>query len=349
MRVDDKNLTLLHDLAATLAGTELSVSLGTASEQARVPGTVAAEVHKRGGWHRPVLLYPVRGAAGLAVAERAATAARDTEIPILVVAEAIGRELREALVGRGLGYLDLAGNCHLEFDGGNVTLHVEGRRREARLAPLGGLRAAGYQVLFSLLADERLLAGTVRELGSVAHASRHAAQTLLERLRQEGLLQRTGRSHHLFAPSGREKCIDRFSEGWAGVLRDRQLVGRYRLRDPDANAARSTIERAFHAAGVRFGFGGAHGSSRWLRYLQSDEVVVHCDTFGSDLVRELGAAPDRQGPLVVFRTMTDLDLTPDFADTAHPLLIHAELARSSDPRAREAASLLLAEVLRGKG
>jgi hypothetical protein len=51
--------------------------------------------------------------------------------------------------------------------------------------------------------------------------------------------------------------------------------------------------------------------------------------------------------LYVFRTMTARDLAADRADTAHPLLVYAELARSPEPRAREAAGLLLEQLVPG--
>lgn len=347
MVLDDKSLGFLREVAANFDGTEVSVTLAGRTKSADVAGAYRGEIRRRGGQRHPVCLLPVRGALGFAVVDRLVAAARDARTPVVVVAAVVGRELRTALIERGLGYLDLAGNCHLELDGGNVTVHVEGRRRAVRPAGSGGLRAAGYQALFVLLADERMLACTVREIAEVANVSRHAAHSLVERLRDEGVLQRAGRSRHVFAPGGREKCIDRFAAGWADVLRGRLLAGRFQLREPEPRAVVEVVERVFHAANVPFGFGGAHGSSRWLRYLQSDETVVHAATFGPELARALGAVPDRQGPLMVFRTMTALDLAADAVDTAHPVLVHAELARSADPRAREAAVMLLEKVVPG--
>lgn len=346
MILDDKSQDLLREVVATFDGSEVSVALNPRTKSANLGGLVGGAIRRRGGKRHSVCLHPVRGALGLAALDRIVAAAAQASAPVVVVAAAIGPELRAAMVERGLGYLDLAGNCHLELEGGNLTVHIEGRRRAVRPVGAGGLRAAGYQVLFALLADERLLASTVRDLADVAHVSRHAAHSLTARLRDEGLLQRAGRSEHVFAPGGRETCIDRFAAGWADVLRGRQLVGRYRMREGEPRAVVETIGRVLHAAKVPFGFGGAHGSSRWVRYLQSDETVVHTAAFGPELVRELGAVPDRHGPLFVFRTMTSRDLAADVEDTAHPLLAYAELARSAEPRAREAASLLLEKLVR---
>lgn len=345
MTEDDKALELLLEIAATFDGTEVSVSLTGSAKAADLPGAYRGSISSRGGRLCPVLFYPVRGALGRAVVERVAAAARRVASPVVVAAAAVGRELRTALIERALGYLDLGGNCHLELDGGNMTAHIEGRRRPPRPAGTGSLRAAGYQVLFALLADARLLECTMRDIAGAANVSRHAVHSLIERMREEGVLQRAGRSRHVFAPGGREKCIDRFTAGWADALRGRQLAGRFQPRERDSHAVVAAVERVFGAVGVPFGFGGAHGCSRWVRHLQSDEVVVHAASFGPALVRELGAVPDQKGSLFVFRTMTTLDLASEIAATAHPLLIHAELARSPDPRTRETAALLLEWIL----
>lgn len=342
-------MDLLDQVVVTFSSAECSVTIDGPAGLSELADAKFGQVARPGGHRHCVLLVPVQGAVGSAAVERIAAAARGAPVSVVVVAAAIGPSVRATLCQRGLGYLDLAGNCHLEFDGGAVSLHVEGRRRVDRPAGGGTLRAAGYQALFGLLAGDELLGRTVRDVAAVTNVSRHAAHSLLARLREEGLLVRTGRSAHGFVPGGREACIDRLAVGWADVLRSRLLVGRFRLRESDPDAAAALVAQALRAAGVPFGFGGARGSARWLQYLQSNETIVHAASFGPDIVQGLGAVPDRNGPLTVVRTMSQLDLATDVAETAHPLLVYAELARSADARSREAAALFLNEVLLGSG
>lgn len=344
MSEDDKRLNMIREIAASLQATGAHAIPEATSPQLRADGGYAGEIRGRDGRRHPVILHPVRGALGLAAVDRIASKLRGTDAPVVVLATIIGKELGAALTGQGLGYLDLAGNCHLDLDGGNLTVHVEGRRSAVRPAGANSVRAAGYRVLFSLLADPLLLELPVRHIGAAARASRHAVHSLIARLRDEGVLMRAGRSKHVYAPGGREKCIDRFCAGWADVLRGSLLAGRFRMREQNPAAIAQRIEQGLHAAKVRFGFGGAHGSSHWLRYLQGGEPVIHVDGWTPELARDLDALPDRQGPMHVFRTMTTLDLASGAADIAHPLLIHAELARSPDPRAREASRLLLDQI-----
>ena len=338
---DDKELELAIRILSDRDAKGSSVRARIVEFKPREGGGFAGEVETRDGRRHEVVFHAIRGALGIAAVERVARVAARTGEHALLLAQAVGPKLREAIIARGLGYLDLAGNCHLDLADAGVTVSVEGRRSKRTVESVSALRGAGYRVLFALLADGELLTRTVRELGAAANCSRHAAQSLLARLRDEGVLIRAGRSAHVFAPGGHEQCIDRFATGWADVLRSAQTVGRFRLREQEPDAIARRIEQQFHSAQVPFGFGGARACGRWIRYLPGDDLTIHVDGWGADVERQLGAIADRSGPLLVFHTMTKLDLNSGFDDTAHPLLVHAELARSSDPRSREAAGLLL--------
>jgi len=141
---DDKRVTLLREAAAALDNAAVSVAVSRRAPASGSATTWPAELHHRGGWRHSALLHPVLGAIGYAALERITSNCSSSELPVIVVAPAIGPELRDALIARGLGYLDLAGNCHLELDGGKVTIHIEGRRRAERVLQGGTLRAAGY-------------------------------------------------------------------------------------------------------------------------------------------------------------------------------------------------------------
>lgn len=341
---NDKAWQLLRDVIASFDGAGVSVVVATSGCAGAGPAR-AGVVRTKDGRSHAVDLLPMRGAVGLAAVARLAGRADAAVRPTIVVAAALGQGVRAALRERGYGYLDLAGNGHLELDGGNVTVHIDGRRRPPRPPGAGTLRAAGYRVLFALLAEPCLLTATIRAIAGAAAASRHAAQCLLARLRDEGLIVRTDRSGHVFAPTGRVAGIDRFAAAWADVLRASLRIGRFRMRAQDPAVMKENLEVGLRAAGVPFGFGGAIGAARWVRQLLSEEVVVHVADLAPELSRSLDMVPDPHGPITVFRTMSALDLSSGEPEAAHPLLTYAELARSADPRARETARLLLASRL----
>ncbi len=326
----------VQDAADTLAQIP-SLRAVHADRTSRHEDLVAWKIVDRNGRQHRVFALEVRGALGLAALSRLEGIARTVEAPVVVVADVVGPKLAAELLARGMGYVDAAGNCHVEVDAGRITLHIEGRRRTSRARTSGVLRAAGYRALFATLAQPDLSHATVRQLEASSGASRHAVAQLLGRLRDAGALLRTGRRGYAWTPRQRGPWMDRFVAGWADVLRARQLRGRYRLRTSGPELAEQILGEFLTDAGIAWGLGGSAGAMRMTRYFRDRETVVHVQRWSTAIAAKVGAVPDRDGDVVIFDTLGTLDLVSPVSGTAHPLLIHAELAQSPEPRAQDAA------------
>lgn len=275
---------------------------------------------------------------------------------LLLTLPPTGPEVRAELRRQGVGYLDAAGNCFLSLDGGRLTAHLEGRgtgraaRRDGHGDDRGGgdssasrVRAAGYRVLFALLARPELAARTVRDVAAASGASRSAVSSMLARLRDEGTLVQSGRSGHVWQPDRRRQLLARFATAWSDVLAPHLRIGRFRLREPDLDRAERQVAAVL--ATQDWGLGGGAAAMRLAPYHRGADLVVHTRRWSSAWLRQLEAAPDPDGPLLVYRVMGQFDLDASPPHTAHPLLVFAELARQRDPRARDAAEHLRVEVL----
>jgi hypothetical protein len=260
------------------------------------------------------------------------------ELGAIVVGRFIDAELGAMLRSKDVNYVDTGGNLHLELADGRFVAHVEGQKPRSRSRPRAtSLRAAGYRVLFAILVRPDLLRMTVREIERCSGASRQAVSELFARLREEGGLTRGGRSHHQFVPGRRAELIARFVSGWTDAVRPTLLIGSFRRREQGSVDADAEIERtlANHAAG--WGFGGTAGAMRLAPHFRGADTVLHVADWNDDASRALGLAPDRTGPIRIYRKMGELDLVATPSHCAHPLLVYAELATSGDERAREAA------------
>ncbi len=269
-----------------------------------------------------------------------------TEFGAIVVGRFIDAHLGAMLRSMDVNYVDTGGNLHLELADGRFVAHVEGQKPRSRSRPRAtSLRAAGYRVLFAVLARPDLLQTTVREIERCSGASRQAVSELFARLRGEGALTRGGRSHHQLVPGRRAELIARFVSGWTDALRPTLLIGSFRRREHGTAEADATIERtlAKHVAG--WGFGGTAGAMRLAAHYRGADTVLHVADWNDDASRALGLAPDRTGPIRIYRTMGELDLVAAPSHCAHPLLVYAELATSGDERAREAARAVRDAIL----
>ena len=164
-----------------------------------------------------------------AIAATALQAAADASI---VMAPVITGEAATRLAERAINYVDLAGNCHLHL-GDDVDVHVEGHRAP-RVAPEDrGIRAAGYQALFTYLAGADL-AAPVRVIDKLAGVSRQAAHQMRTRLIAEGFVLEV-RDSLRWNARRRDDALRRWLEGYVAAVRPRLLIGTYRprARTPD--------------------------------------------------------------------------------------------------------------------
>lgn len=277
-----------------------------------------------------------KGPLSYAVAEHLAQRVRSLERPGILLVPEVGRDMGRFLRERGALFLDRQGNCHLALGDGFLA-SVEGRRVEQR-TPRGqtAMRAAGYKVLFALLAEPAIASAPLRTLAERAGASRQAASDALARLVTGGILDRH-RGTHVWVPHRRQAALEQWLGGYESVLRPALLLGSFRTPERDPRALERRIDAILGgSAGPRWG--GCAAGYRLTGHYRGERTVLHLEALTPALRRTLGAVPDPQGPLVVLGIPGPTALAGATPDTLHPLLIYAEMLAEHDDRAREAAA-----------
>ncbi len=264
---------------------------------------------------------------------------------LLVVAPKITPGVGEALAERGINYVDAAGNCRINIDD-RYFAAIEGRRPDLKETPRGrGLGAAGYQVLFAILAWPDAAQATVRELARHAGVALGTVTTILRKLEAEGLLLRgrPGVTIH-----DRQAILERWVHGYRDQVRPKWLIGRYRTADQDPEILERRIAQAIGIAQpeLAWAWGGGAGAMRITRFFRGLETVLCVTGPARDLPKELKALPDPTGPLVLLDVPTELFLAGPEDHVAHPLLLYTQLLATHDERAQEAAEELHERYLR---
>ena len=256
----------------------------------------------------------------------------------ILFAPHVGAPLGAALEARGINFVDRSGNCHLRIGTRHVA-RIQGRTKLSPSRRAKPFRAPGYQVLFALLAAPDLVAKSIREIASAAGRSRQAVVNTLSTLEDEGYLavhdgerKWTGRS--------RTPLLDRWIEGYQTTVRAKLYYGRFRLRE----AGPAAVERQLESKLGQLRFGGTAGAHRLVGHYRGPSTVIHLEP--SEVQRRaLGASPAKDGELVWLAPLGAIGSRGATADTAHPLLIYAELCADPDPRSREVAERLRRKYL----
>ena len=265
----------------------------------------------------------------------------------LLLAPYVRAEQGEALRQRGIDYLDLVGNAHLEAPG--VFVHVEGKRPD-RTHPQAPTRLTkGWvKTVMALLIRPALLRGPYRPIADVADVALGTVMVCLKDLEQRGLL--TTRGERKFTNT--MDAIALWVHAYGEVLRPKLRVRHFQMREADARARWQQLDRTLQRHAVPWALTGADGAAVRGRFLvvRDTEIYVDPNHFENrDLLKELVAQPAaRLGNLRVIEPPGPLaiPLLQDVGDlpTAPPLLLYAELRARGGEQANEAADMLLPQL-----
>jgi hypothetical protein len=251
--------------------------------------------------------------------------------PPILLAPYVSPEMGARLVAHGIAFMDRAGNCHLDL-GGRYLAHVEGRLARQPNTP-GGLRAAGFRLVFALLVEPGLLDRPLRDVRRASGVSLGTVSNVLRRLEHDRIVVRTRSKRHL---AKRDDLLERWTVGYAEALRPQLLVGRFETADRDPLSLERRVEAGLGPK-ASWAWGGAAAAFRLTRHYRSDETILHVASPIRELPGRVGAIPHHAGRLTILGVPGPLAFRGGAPHTVHPLLVYAELRLTGSERARETA------------
>ena len=260
----------------------------------------------------------------------------------MLFAPYVPRKIGQHLAEEGANFIDLQGNCRLRL-GDRYIAAIEGRLPEKKELEGRGLRAAGYQVLFAILAKPELLNEGVVRIGDLAGVGKTTAADTLEKLEQEGFLTTIQNRRRLVKP---EALLDRWLVGYANAVRPRLLVGRYRTQDKDPEQLEQRVERVLGNE-PEWAWGGGAAAMKLTQHYRGETTILHVAKLHLDLPKRLRAQRDADGPLVLLKVPGQVAFDGALPRTVHPLLVYTELLATGNERARETALELRQRYLGG--
>jgi hypothetical protein len=250
---------------------------------------------------------------------------------VLLFAPLVGRAIGDRLSEAQIGYVDLAGNCHVEWGKGYVA-HIEGRKLPTRAPQARAVRIPSLLVLFSLLARPDYVGASTRQLALAAGGvSPQTAADLRKRLVAEGCIIPNGRDH-FWAPNGKERALDLLVAGYE-QLAAHLRVGRYRARPGPIAEIELLIERNLEK-GPKWSWGGGAALYRRSRLYRGTRTIAYVD--GPLPERLPGLIPDPHGEVIFARPPGQCA----YDKRGEVLLIYLDLRTEGEPRALEVAQEL---------
>ena len=266
--------------------------------------------------------------------------AKNSLRPLMLFARYVPRPSAEFLIAAGIHFVDEAGNIHLKL-GQRRSHTLLGRTEPSRATTDRPSSAAYVQMLFAQAANPNLLEQTVRDIAKEAGISKSKAAELRVQLLKS---PPSGIDKRSSSALGEEALI----VGYGNVLRPKLLQGRF--RSPDLSPA-DFIQRLRAVAqdvGTRWSMTGGPGAFVLQGFWRGEDTPIFIETWTPEIRKKLRLQPDREGPIIMLKSFGEVPFWTRGSESqpiAHPWLLYAELMRSEDPRAHEAARELRSEYL----
>lgn len=243
---------------------------------------------------------------------------------------------RAALVLERMGVEFVGADGHVHLRAPGLFVRVAPQRPKPLRAPRSRCSASDLRLLHVLLRDGGTAGRTHRMLADDAGIALGAVGAGLRNLESMQLLERLATTEFDVVDVDRAQAA--FAEGWASCLRRKLRPVRFRLAKASETTAAIRLLRPFHDAVL---LGGELAAARTTGLFRTESTTLHVNPSArNEIVRALGLLPDDHGPIHVLDRFGRRDGVDDpiSADSllAHPLLVHAELARLVDERVVEA-------------
>lgn len=267
----------------------------------------------------------------------------------LLIAPYVRNEQAAALCARGIDYLDLVGNAHLEAPG--VFVHVEGKRPEKDPRPAQGRLTKGWvKTVMALLVRPELVDGPYRPIADAADVALGTVTACMRDLEVRGFLRDTARERMIV---NRPDLVALWVPTYGDVLRPKLQVRHFQMRETEMRARWAQLNHVLTPRGIPWALTGADGAAAQHDFFRAAETEIYADPGrleGPDILKALTAQPAvHRGNLRVIEPPGPLALVQN-AGEPHPpraplLLTYAELCLRHTDQANEAAEMLLPELL----
>lgn len=256
--------------------------------------------------------------------------------PFLLVANHIYPAIKEKLRGKGIAYLDAAGNLFLRQ--GDKWIWIEGNKvtREEKPIPNRAFTKAGLKVIHVLLIEQDAIRLPYREIAVRAGVALGNMTMVLAGLREGGyLLQLDKKTVTL---QNKKELLERWIAGYGEVLKPALHMGNYRFADDRVDWRNLVLAHGDV-------WGAEPAAYNITKYLDPEALTVYtAETIGR-LMKNWKLIPDPNGQVQVFQKFW-MDNDGEPCHHAPYLLVYADLMLTNDPRCIETAEMIFNEHLK---
>lgn len=258
--------------------------------------------------------------------------------PIILIAEFISKKATQELKGRGINYIDVAGNAYIKYK--DLVILVEGQKptRKDKTNQSRAFQETGLKIIFHLLKNPKNLQDSYRRIAEIADVSVGSVSNVMAELEELNYLLKTNDKRVLKNTSD---LLERWVVDFNANLRPRILRKNMRFIDQDSLRNWQTID--LHTQNGVILWGGEPGGALLTESLRPEIFTLFTDLELSEVAKKLRLIPSEDGNVEILQKFWKNDV--DNSQIVPALLIYADLMNSGYGRNIETAKQILENEL----
>ncbi len=250
---------------------------------------------------------------------------RQSDLPIIVIADFISKNATEALKKSGINYIDTAGNAFIKHK--DLVFLIEGQKKvnKEKTNQSRAFQEAGLKILFHLLSKPEHLQDSYRTIADKADVSLGSVSHVLVELEDLNYVLKTKDKRIL---KNKRELLERWIVEYNAVLRPR--IVRKRMRFINGDDVRNWRNLNTQNDNRDILWGGEPGGALLTENLRPEKFTVFTDLELSEVARALRLVPDQNGEVEVLQKFWNTDFENTIVAPA--LLVYADLISSGFAR-----------------
>ena len=264
---------------------------------------------------------------------------RNSNRPIILIAEYISKKATEELKERCFNYIDIAGNAYIKSNDFVVFIEGQKKLKKEKTNQSRAFQEAGLKIIFHLLYKPENLQDSYRKIAENADVSIGSVSNVMAELEELNFLLKTNDKRII---KNTNELLERWIVEFNAVLRPRIMRKKMRFLDKGFQHSWKNIDT--HISNGYFLWGGEPGGAILTQNLRPENFTLFTNLDLSEVARSLRLVPSEKGEVEILQKFWKNGSKNE--KVAPPLLIYADLINSGFGRNIETAKQILDNELR---
>lgn len=259
--------------------------------------------------------------------------------PLLVVAERILPPVKKAFQEKGIAYLEINGNAHLQNSLLYVHIDTHAPVRKDKPVTNRAFTKTGLKAVFHFLNNKATINDNFRKIATDTGIALGNIKYIIDGLTEAGYILKVNKND--IQLKNVKTLLERWVAGYRETLKPSLLIGTFRF--PDKQTRQNW--RSLNPQQIDAVWSGEPAGDLLTGYLKANTLQLYTPLLKNEIMREWKLIPGKDGELEVYKQFWQKTNNAP-THTAPPLLIYTDLLITEDPRCIETAERIYKKYLK---